>query len=848
MTNYYNFDIIASLNKSTTHASDNVNAANTADDSTCIYSIVKSTDAQFNQLLDARYGGTRTCALIIAACHSLYVLMNFIVMSQAGLAAMALQSLSQMNVACKLSFFLFPPTTAYNFLHQMAIWLLVFIVRRHALKLRRHVAFSPDELDSLESHQSLTPYHHHHMHAMRNTNVSQTSTDVDDDDDDDGDDRNLRRSHHHHHHHHRATSRSSSSCGEMKMKQQQQQQQQQSTNNNNVHFVDSKLTPIYSSPNPLKLPSQQQQQQPPNSNNGRFIYRQPVPPLYSMQSGGGGGARFTKMPSMAAVATVPSGKRVLNSADSKSSSAITFAVCLAVVLALYNSHNLFFYSLIRLKASTTQTITYCAFDESYADYYTLLSQYVLPALNLCLFCAAPLVACTLQVLFDACFLVRVRREQAKRYESLRDQIEWPVYAYYAVYMCSQVPFALSQLVDLAAGTTKFPFVFPLFIHMKFTSHVWLVVAEMTLILLAYSSDLFVWLACDKHMRLMARSWLNKRIMCRSTPLIDAAVKNNTLPRSVAARQQAAKKNKSKRTSSTGAGATGQNTTTSLSSQSASSTSSGVGVESAESNYITVNDEALIAKKMAADDDDHAKLDDTQQAQPAPPPPPPPQSSIAATKQQQQKLQAPNAAKSANSNSYASSTISSTSSSMLTNSSSSKKHQQPVTTTTPVAAAAAAAAASAATMSMATLPAAIRMIDTDNDLDNDNDNEDNESSSAPPSTTSSKSSSSSGSGDTDQSTQRQLEKLDELGSPHPPSFKSALHNLQHHHRMHHSLSSSNSSSHSSGSGSGHHHHRHYQNSHLHRHASPSALPPALELTSSRGDNPYQNDFGLHIHAK
>ena len=104
---------------------------------------------------------------------------------------------------------------------------------------------------------------------------------------DDGDDRNLRRSHHHHHHHSGA-SRISSSYGDMKIK--QQQQSTNTTTNNNVHFVDSKLTPIYSNSNALKLPSQQQQQ---HNSNDRFIYQQPVPPLCSMQSDGGG-ARLSK--------------------------------------------------------------------------------------------------------------------------------------------------------------------------------------------------------------------------------------------------------------------------------------------------------------------------------------------------------------------------------------------------------------------------------------------------------------------------------------------------------------------------------------------------------------------------
>ena len=80
---------------------------------------------------------TRLCIILIALCHSLYLLMNFIVMSQAGVAAVALKGLNQLNLACKVSFFLFPPTTAYNLLHQFAIWLLFYAIRSHSQKLRR---------------------------------------------------------------------------------------------------------------------------------------------------------------------------------------------------------------------------------------------------------------------------------------------------------------------------------------------------------------------------------------------------------------------------------------------------------------------------------------------------------------------------------------------------------------------------------------------------------------------------------------------------------------------------------------------------------------------------------------
>ena len=195
---------------------------------------------------------------------------------------------------------------------------------------------------------------------------------------------------------------------------------------------------------------------------------------------------------------------------------LVYCLVLFAFLAVYNSQNLFFYSLSELKApNSLETIYYCAFDKNYADYYALLNQYIVPLLNLVLFAGLPLALCTMQVLFDVCFLVRVQREQMKRYLKLRDIIEWPLYVYYGVYMVSQVPFALHQVNDLIMGTVKFPFVFPLFIQLKFTSKVWLVVLEMTLIFVAYSSDLFIWIACDKEMRQLAKCWLNKRIFCRT---------------------------------------------------------------------------------------------------------------------------------------------------------------------------------------------------------------------------------------------------------------------------------------------------------------------------------------------
>ncbi len=194
---------------------------------------------------------------------------------------------------------------------------------------------------------------------------------------------------------------------------------------------------------------------------------------------------------------------------------ITFCIFLFVILFTYNAQNLFLYSLSELPLPDMPTIYYCAFEQAYSEYYTVLNQYVIPLSNLVLFAALPLALATMQVLFDICFLVRVQREQMKRYLKLRDIIEWPIYIYYLVYLISQLPFALHQVNDLIMGTVKFPFVFPLFIQLKFTSKVWLTVIEMTLLCLACSTDLYIWIICDREVRQLAKYWLNKRIFCRT---------------------------------------------------------------------------------------------------------------------------------------------------------------------------------------------------------------------------------------------------------------------------------------------------------------------------------------------
>lgn len=196
------------------------------------------------------------------------------------------------------------------------------------------------------------------------------------------------------------------------------------------------------------------------------------------------------------------------------------SLVLVALLVLYNAQNFLLYKLNELETDK-ERIFFCAFNDQYADMFTKVNQLV-PLLNLLLFSIIPLVLMTVFVLSDVCFIIRLKREQMKRFEHLRDLIEWPLYVYYAVYFVSQMPYAVHQLVDVCLGSVKFPFVFPLFIQMKFSRAVWWVIVEQTLILLAYSSDLFIWLAADRNFRELASYWLNKQLLCRTYSSKDKA--------------------------------------------------------------------------------------------------------------------------------------------------------------------------------------------------------------------------------------------------------------------------------------------------------------------------------------
>ena len=110
----------------------------------------------------------------------------------------------------------------------------------------------------------------------------------------------------------------------------------------------------------------------------------------------------------------------------------------------------------------------------------------------------------MQIVFDVFFLIK-----GKNCKRLKDEIEWPLYAYYSLHMISQLPIALHIIVDLFRKTFKFPFVFPIFIQLNFTSKVWLNVVEMTLLFVCYSSDLYIWILFDKKIRWLIVCWLKK---------------------------------------------------------------------------------------------------------------------------------------------------------------------------------------------------------------------------------------------------------------------------------------------------------------------------------------------------
>ncbi|RNA39610.1 hypothetical protein BpHYR1_044265 [Brachionus plicatilis] len=325
---------------------------------------------------------TRLCLALISVCHAVYILLNYIVMSQAGLASVALKGLTKLTFACKMAFFMFPPTTAYNICHQLYVWLLVHALRTHAVKIRK--TRTVDIEDNLSDDESYDRY--------------QDRSQV-----------------------------------------------------------------------PFTIP--------------RF-------PVQQM---------------------IRSKPKKFNCAKNRNCLALGLILSL---LFVYNSLNLVFYSLNKLVDSKNNTIYFCAFDETYSDYYTKLTPFLMPLLNLIFFWAVPFFFGIGQILLDMSFLFRIKREQEKRYLKLKKLIERPVYAYFVIFAITQLPFAIHQVVDLSNSAVKFPFVFPLFIQMKFSNKVSLVVIEQVLIFVGLSLDLFVWLLVDKDYRTFLVNYVSKKLCCK----------------------------------------------------------------------------------------------------------------------------------------------------------------------------------------------------------------------------------------------------------------------------------------------------------------------------------------------
>jgi len=388
-----------------------------------------------------------------------------------------------------MAFFLFPPTTAYNILHQMAIWLLCYAIRQHGLKIRKTRTFNADadadhEVDLMNSENDDDESEDSDLFVKYESSVP-----IDDDDDDDTVSVSL------------------------------------TNNSNNLNLLSQSAatTTLINQPNTVKFKATNNYHQILNHQRHPIVLpiESPLPLAIQQPS-----IYVSSKPSSSKVDDTASESCLCYFFSHKRKNAM-FCLILFTLLCIYDGQNLFLYSLAQLTSKDKlNTVYFCAFESSYAEYYTLLTQLIVPLANLCLFSLLPMTLCTMQVLFDACFLVRVKREQMKRFEKLKEVIEWPLYAYYVVYVVSQVPFALHQVVDLCIGTTKFPFVFPLFIQLKFTSKVWMSVFEMTAIFLACTSDLYIWIVCDRQMRQLAVNWLNKRIFCRTYKQTSMAHKKN----------------------------------------------------------------------------------------------------------------------------------------------------------------------------------------------------------------------------------------------------------------------------------------------------------------------------------
>lgn len=367
------------------------------------YKMVKTTNYWNNHIIRKRYK-TRICFIIIAICHSLYILMNFIVMSQASLASVALQGLSSFNFACKIAFFLFPPTTAFNLLHQIAIWLLVYAIRQHGIKLRKTKTHNVDadadyEVNLMKTSDDSIDFYNTESDDQSDDNNDDTDNYTNDESDfnnennyDIGFNRNLYNDDtFDSNNHHEEDTVSQSLTNNSQNQQNQQQLQAASTQaivgvRSTVQFMDNNQRyPILSPPAHPQL--------------GNFHIVATSHHYYQNHH-----YHRSSNTSLGSSATC------LCYFFSRKRKNALFCLVLFLILIVYNAQNLFLYSLNKLELKTSK-IYYCAFEEAFSDYYSVLTQLVIPLTNLSLFSLIPLGLCTMQVLFDICFWFELKENK-----------------------------------------------------------------------------------------------------------------------------------------------------------------------------------------------------------------------------------------------------------------------------------------------------------------------------------------------------------------------------------------------------------------------------------------------------
>lgn len=363
---------------------------------------------------------TQSCILIITACHCGYLLINFIIMSQAKLAGLSLGSLNENSFACKVAFTLFAPTSIYNILHQISIWILIYAIFENSKKLRK-IKLIDSSLYGIDEDTSTGDYgdyetamSYYDTHSLTNDN-----------------DGFLRRSN--------------------KFK----------SNKNDRSKRNSKIFGCF------------------NVKHKNTVY----------------------------------------------------CLSIIVIIMLYNLPNMLFYTLNRLEypPSSGSYVTFCAFEPRLSDIFTTLTTKIQPALNLSLFVFIPIIFGGLIILLDICFLIRVYRNDEKRFKKFENNLEITLYVYFFVFALTHSLYAFHTAIDLLRGANKFPFVLPIFIGMTFTKYVGLFITEMLFICIGLSSDFFIWFFADRKFRQLVMYLFKKHILCKSNNLNSSLIVADARP-------------------------------------------------------------------------------------------------------------------------------------------------------------------------------------------------------------------------------------------------------------------------------------------------------------------------------